>query len=150
MRYHHYLVSVQCRMYLGAFQSMLTYSTVSLREFLAKSCCKSLPLLVKQGFWSFFNERAASTTYQAEFVASQIHGHVEGLWPIWPLTLENLRAVVASFKLSFFLKIKGWAFFGRLRLRDAMLEGTRKVTAATYIQFKHQVYLNISSYHHRP
>lgn len=64
---------------------------------------------------------------------SQIYGHIEELWTIWPLTLENLRSVVASFKLSFFLKMKGWGFFGRRRLRDAVLEGTRKVTPASYI-----------------
>lgn len=64
---------------------------------------------------------------------SQIYGHIEELWIIWPLTLENLRSVVASFKLSFFLKMKGWGFFGRWRLRDTVLEGTRKVTPASYI-----------------
>lgn len=50
--------------------------------------------------------------------------------------MENLRSVIASLKLSTFLKIKGWGFFGRHRARNTVLGRTRKVTAASHIQLE--------------
>lgn len=47
--------------------------------------------------------------------------------------MENLRLVVFSLKLSFYLNIKGWELFGRHRPRNIVLEGTRKVIAALHI-----------------